>query len=114
MRTLLDLRRFLIDKSFRARFLETVQDEQVVSYWQEEFTLLKGLPHAPILTRLNTFLRSKLIRHMVAQKEDRLDMRAIMDGKKILLAKLSHGGIGEENAHLLGSLIVARRSPRQQ
>ena len=30
--TLLDLRRFLIDKSFRARFLETVQDEQVISY----------------------------------------------------------------------------------
>lgn len=106
--TLLDLRRFLIDKSFRARFLETVQDEQVVSYWQEEFTLLKGLPHAPILTRLNTFLRSKLIRHMVAQKEDHLDMRAIMDGKKILLAKLSQGGIGEENSHLLGSLIVAK------
>jgi hypothetical protein len=106
--TLLDLRRFLIDKSFRARFLETVQDQQVVSYWQEEFTLLKGLPHAPILTRLNTFLRSKLIRHMVAQKQDRLDMRRIMDGKKILLAKLSQGGIGEENSHLLGSLIVAK------
>jgi DNA helicase HerA-like ATPase len=106
--TLLDLRRFLIDKSFRARFLETVQDEHVVSYWQEEFTLLNGLPHAPILTRLNTFLRPKLIRNMVAQKEDRLDMRAIMDGKKILLAKLSQGGIGEENSHLLGSLIVAK------
>jgi hypothetical protein len=106
--TLLDLRRFLIDKSYRARFLETVQDDQVVSYWQDEFTLLKGLPHAPILTRLNIFLRSKLIRHMVAQKEDRLNMRAIMDGKNILLAKLSQGGIGEENSHLLGSLIVAK------
>jgi len=106
--TLIDLRRFLIDRSFRARFLETVQDEQVVSYWQEEFTLLKGLPHAPLLTRLNTFLRPKLIRHMVAQKEDRLDMRAIMDGRKILLAKLSQGGIGEENSHLLGSLVVAK------
>jgi len=106
--TLLDLRRFLIDKSFRARFLETVQDEQVLSYWQEEFTLLKGLPHAPILTRLNTFLRSKLIRYMVAQKKDQLDMRSIMDGRKILLAKLSQGGIGEENSHLLGSLIVAK------
>jgi len=106
--TLIDLRRFLIDKSFRARFLETVQDEQVVSYWQEEFTLLKGLPHAPLLTRLNTFLRPKLIRHMVAQKEDRLDMRAIMDGRKILLAKLSQGGIGEENSHLLGSFVVAK------
>lgn len=106
--TLIDLRRFLIDKSFRARFLETVRDEQVVSFWQEEFTLLKGLPHAPLLTRLNTFLRPKLIRHMVAQKEDRLDMRAIMDGRRILLAKLSQGGIGEENSHLLGSLVVAK------
>lgn len=106
--TLLDLRRFLIDKSFRAHFLETVQDEQVVSYWQEEFTLLKGLPRAPVLTRLNIFLRSKLIRHMVAQKEDRLDMRAIMDGKRILLAKLSQGEIGAEISHLLGSLIVAK------
>lgn len=106
--TLIDLRRFLIDKGFRARFLETVQDEQVVSYWQEEFALLKGLPHAPLLTRLNTFLRPKVIRHMVAQKEDHLDMRAIMDGTKILLAKLSQGGIGEENSHLLGSLVVAK------
>jgi excisionase family DNA binding protein len=31
-----------------------------------------------------------------------------MDGKRILLARLSHGAIGEENAHLLGSLLVAK------
>jgi len=31
-----------------------------------------------------------------------------MDGRKILLAKLSQGGIGEENSHLLGSLVVAK------
>jgi predicted DNA-binding transcriptional regulator AlpA len=106
--TLLDLRRFLLDKTFRAHFLETVQDEEVVSYWQQEFTLLKGVPHASILTRLNAFLRPKLIRYMVAQKKDRLDLRAIMDGRKILLAKLSQGAIGAENSHLLGSLLVAK------
>jgi hypothetical protein len=33
-----------------------------------------------------------------------------MDTRKILLAKLSHGAIGEENAYLLGSLLVARIS----
>jgi predicted DNA-binding transcriptional regulator AlpA len=106
--TLLDLRHFFVDKAFRARFLDTVQDPEVVHYWEREFPLLKGSPQAPLLTRLNTFLRPKLIRHMVAQKEDRLDLRAIMDGKKILLARLSHGAIGEENAHLLGSLLVAK------
>lgn len=106
--TLVDLRRFLIDKSFRAEFLEGVRDDQVVSYWQEEFPLLRGLPHAPLLTRLNTFLRPKLVRHMVAQRDDRLGMREIMDDRRILLARLSQGGIGEENAHLLGSLLVSR------
>lgn len=31
-----------------------------------------------------------------------------MDGKQIFLAKLSRGLIGEENSHLLGSLLVAK------
>jgi hypothetical protein len=106
--TLLDLRRFLLDKDFRVQFLKTVRDPEIISYWRHEFPLLKGAPHAPILTRLNTFLRPRLIRYMVAQKTDRLDMRAIMDGRKILLAKLSQGAIGEENSHLLGSLLVAK------
>jgi hypothetical protein len=32
----------------------------------------------------------------------------MMDGKKILLAKLAQGSIGEENAYLLGTLLVAK------
>ncbi len=106
--TLLDLRHFLLDKEYRARFLETVQDDEVAYYWQREFPLLKGNPQASILTRLDTFLRPKTIRYMVAQRQDRLSLRRIMDTRQILLAKLSHGAIGEENAYLLGSLLVAR------
>src|SRR2546426_10493940 len=45
---------------------------------------------------------------MISQKENRLDFRAIMDGKKIFLAKLAQGAIGEENAYLLGSFIVSK------
>lgn len=106
--TLFDLRQFLSDKAFRTQFLRTVSDEEVVHYWRNEFPLLRGAAHSPILTRLNTFLRPKVLRYMVAQKENRLDVRAIMDGRKILLAKLSHGLIGEDNSHLLGSLLVAK------
>jgi Type IV secretion-system coupling protein DNA-binding domain len=106
--TLLDLRNFLIDKAFRDEVLQTVRDEEVISYWKREFTLLKGVPHAPVLTRLNTFLRPKLVRRMVAQKKDRLDFRRIMDSRTIFLAKLSQGAIGEENSHLLGSLLVSK------
>ena len=89
--TLSDLRRFLVEPAFRERFLATVQDSEVVYYWQKEFPLLTGKPQGPILTRLDTFLRPKVIRHMVSQKENRLDFAAIMNGRKILLAKLSQG-----------------------
>lgn len=108
--TLIDLRDFLIDPAFRAKVLRTVKDREVISYWQREFPLLKGVPHAPVLTRLNTFLRPKLVRRMVAQKTDRLDFRRIIDSRTIFLAKLSQGAIGEENAHLLGSLLVSKVS----
>jgi hypothetical protein len=70
--------------------------------------MLAGKPQAPLLTRLDTFLRPKPLRYMVAQKESRLDLRRVMDEGKILLARLSQGAIGEENANLLGTLLVSK------
>lgn len=106
--TLLDLRHFLIDPGFRRSFLTSVQDPEVLYYWEKEFPLLSGRPQASILTRLDTFLRPRLIRNIVSQKENRLNFRAIMDEGKIFLAKLAQGIIGEENSYLLGTLIVSK------
>src|SRR5262249_55649499 len=93
--TLFDLKRFLVEPESRETFLPTVNDPDVVYYWTREFPLLSGRPQAPLLTRLDTFLRPKLIRYMVGQKEDRLDFRSMMDERKIVLAKLAEGVIGE-------------------
>ena len=106
--TLSDLRRFLIEPEFRDEFLGTVEDEETVYYWRKEFPLLVGKPQGPILTRLDTFLRPKPLRHIFNQRENHLDFREILDGGKIFLAKLAQGAIGEENAALLGSLLVAK------
>ncbi len=106
--TLVDLRKFLLDVTFRNDFLETVDDPEVVYFWKKQFPMLSGRPQTPILTRLDTFLRPKLIRNMVAQKDDRIDLGEIMNTGKIFLARLSQGAIGEENARLLGNLIVAK------
>jgi hypothetical protein len=103
-----DLRRFLIEPEFRREALLSVTDEEVVYYWTKEFPLLVGKPAAPILTRLDGFLRPKPLRAMFTARESRLDFRKIMDGGHIFLAKLAQGAIGEENAALLGSLIVAK------
>jgi hypothetical protein len=106
--TLADLRRFLIEPVFRKSFLRTVEDPEVIYYWEKEYPLLAGRPQAPLLTRLDTFLRPKVIRHMVSQKENRIDFRNIMDNGKIFLVKLAQGAIGEENSYLLGTLLVSK------
>ena len=106
--TLAELRRFLVEKDYREDFLETVRDQHVVYYWRKEFPLLTGKPQGPLLTRLDIFLRPKPIRYMMAQKENKLDFARIMNEGKILLAKLSQGAIGEENAYLLGTLLVSK------
>ncbi len=106
--TIADLRKFLIDREFRSEFLTTIPDEEITYYWRKEFPLLSGRPQGPILTRLDSFLRPKLVRQMVVQRENRIDFRSVMDDGKIFLAKLAQGAIGEENAALLGSFLIAR------
>lgn len=105
--TLIDLRHFLVDKEFRSRFLETIEDDEIRFYWTKEFPSLAGRI-TPLLTRLNMFLRSKLIRNILAQRNNKLDFRRIMDERKILLLKLTHGALGREHAQLLGSLLIAK------
>ena len=106
--TLVDLKHFLVDKDFRNEFLKTVGDEEIKFYWQKEFPAMGGKPHAPLLMRLDLFLRSQLIRHIVAQKDNKLDFRRIMDERKILLVKLTHGSIGGQISNLFASLVIAK------
>lgn len=107
--TLADLRRFLVEVDYRREFLATVQDPEIVYYWEKDFPLLKSANSVgPLLTRLNAFLRPKAIRYVVAQRQSKLDFAAIMNEGKIFLAKLPHGLIGQENASLMGALLVAK------
>jgi hypothetical protein len=107
--TLADLRRFLIEPAFRNEFLKSVKDSEVVYYWQKSFPHLSGNKSiGSILTRLDTFLAQKPIRHMVSQPENRLDFAQIMDTGKIFLAKLPEGLLGRENSYLLGTLLVSK------
>jgi DNA helicase HerA-like ATPase len=106
--TLSDLRRFLTDPAFRKEFLSTVLDPHVRDFWATEFPLLSGKPQASILTRLDTLLRSRLLREVVTARERPLDFRRVVDDGKIFLGRLSQGAIGEENAALLGSLLVSK------
>jgi hypothetical protein len=102
-----DLRKFLIEQPFRNAILTTCTDTDIVYYWQKEYPILKSSSIGSILTRLDSFLRPKVIRNMVCQQQS-LNFQELMDTKKIVLVKLSQGLVGEENSYLLGAFIVSK------
>jgi len=100
------MKRFLLEKDFRSEFLKKVADPSLKYYWQNEYPMVSKRI-SPLLTRIDTFLRPKIIRNMLAQSHG-IDLRKLMDENKTVLIKLSQGLIGEENSFMLGSLFLAK------
>lgn len=104
--TLIELKRFLLEDSFRKTFLESVEDPSIHYYWEHEYYMVKkGI--TPLLTRIDTFLRPKIIRYMLVQNEG-VNFKECIEKKKIILIKLSQGLIGQDNSYLLGSLFLSK------
>lgn len=104
--TLIELKRFLLEDSFRNEFLTSVDDPSIHYYWNNEYVMVQKRI-APLLTRIDTFLRPKVIRYMLAQTGG-IDFKTCIEEKKIVLIKLSQGLIGEENSFLLGSIFLSK------
>ena len=84
----------------------------VKMFWTDEFANYdpKWLKEAisPIQNKVGQFLSSAIIRNIVGQPKSTIDLRQIMDERKILLMDLSKGKVGEENAALLGAMIITK------
>ncbi len=110
--TLLDIPPLLTDKDFRKDILRYVTHKEVRDFWFLEFekysTWLKSEATAPILNKVGQFLTTIPLRNIVGQKENTFKIRGVMDSGKILIVNLSKGKIGEDNAALLGAMIVTR------
>ncbi|MGC8881031.1 MAG: type IV secretion system DNA-binding domain-containing protein [Minisyncoccia bacterium] len=110
--TLLGVNRLLSDADFRKAVVEKITDPVVKAFWEKEFSSYNqryaSEAVAPIQNKIGQFISNPLIRNIIGQRESKIDFREIMDGKKIFLANLSKGLIGEDNSDLLGALIITK------
>jgi hypothetical protein len=110
--TLLDLPRLLTDKDFRSLVLRQVSSQQVRQFWFLEFekysAWMKSEAISPILNKVGQFLTSPPLRNIVGQKKNTFNLREVMDSSKILIVNLSKGKMGEDNAALLGAMLVTK------
>ncbi len=110
--TLLAVNRMYADKGFREEVVSKVTDPAVRSFWNEEFAKwderFMREATAAIQNKIGQFTANPLIRNIVGQQKSSFDIRKMMDEKKIFLVNLSKGRIGEQNAGLLGAMIVTK------
>ena len=109
--TLIDLARLYTDDRFRERVVSRVSDPETLRFWQEEFPSytksLRSDAIAPVLNKVGQIAASPHLRLILGQVAPRLDLSFTMNNRRILIANLAKGTIGEQAANLLGSLLVS-------
>lgn len=110
--TLLAVNRMYADKGFREEVVSKVTDPAVISFWNDEFgkwdERFMREATAAIQNKVGQFTANPLIRNIVGQSKSSFDFRYAMDRKKIVLVNLSKGRIGEQNASLLGAMVITK------
>jgi hypothetical protein len=110
--TMLDITRLLTDKNFRKDVIDHVTDPVVTNFWNVEFQSwndkFAAEAVAPVLNKVGAFTANPLVRNIIGQPKSSFNIRQIMDEGKIMIVNLSRGLVGEDNAALLGALLVAK------
>ena len=110
--TMLDITRMLTEKDFRKGVIKEIDDPVVRNFWVTEFASwnekFASEAIAPVLNKVGAFVANPLIRNIVGQKKSAFNIRKLMDEGKILIVNLSRGQVGEDNAAILGALMVTK------
>jgi hypothetical protein len=105
--TLLELEPFLTHGEYRTKLLTNFPDKQVSSFYELQYARWgreQLIMASPVLNKVSAFLFQPAVRLSLGATGNRLDLRGIMDHRKVLIVDL--GGLTGETQHLYGSLLI--------
>ncbi|MEK7576694.1 MAG: CxxC-x17-CxxC domain-containing protein, partial [Patescibacteria group bacterium] len=110
--TLLGIPRILVDKEYRQKIIQNIKDPVVRAFWVQEYESwrdqFRNEAIVPIQNKVGQFLSTAFIRNIVGQPKSSFNVFDIMNQRKILLVNVSKGRIGEDNAQLLGAMLITK------
>jgi len=110
--TLEDVLRLLSNNSFRNRTLAKINDQSLINFWKDEYEKmperLQKEAISPIQNKVGQFVTSPLIRRIISPPKSTISLDTVMNERKILIANLSQGRLGEDNAALLGATLITK------
>lgn len=102
----------LTNKNYREKVTNQLQNQTLRNFWFNEFSKMdpkfQNEAVSPILNKVGQFISSTNIRNTVAHAKSKINIQEIMDQKKILIADLSTGRLGEDNSALLGAMLITQ------
>jgi CxxC-x17-CxxC domain-containing protein len=110
--TLLAINRMFSDPDFRAKVVEKVTDPIIKAFWVNEYARYNQKYEqestAAIQNKIGQFIANPLMRNIIGQVKSSIDMRKIMDEKKILIVNISKGMVGEDASRLFGAMLITK------
>jgi hypothetical protein len=107
-----DIVDMLTDANFRSKIVEKLDDPILKNFWVNEFDPMQEKQRneaiAPILNKVGQFVSSPLVRDVVNARKSSFSIEEAMDQGKIILVNLSQGKLGEDNATLLGAMLITK------
>lgn len=107
-----DILDLLTDKNFRAKIIEKLDDPILLSFWVNEYNTmqerLRQESISSILNKVGQFVSSPIVRNVVNTNQSSFSIEDLMSHGKILLVNLSQGRLGEDNATLLGAMMITK------
>jgi len=102
----------LTDKSYRNKVVSGLKNQTLINFWKNEYDRMdskfQNEAIAPILNKVGQFISSTNIRNTIAHPKSKIRIEDIMNQKKILIADLSTGRLGEDNSALLGAMLITQ------
>jgi len=110
--TLAEIPRMFSDERFQRYKASKVKDAVVRSFWENEMAKTSDFHKSEMLgylvSKVGRFVENRMMRNIIGQAKSGFNFRDIMDNKKIFLANLSKGEMGDINSNLIGMILVAK------
>ena len=106
------LPRLLTDAAFRARVTARITNPLTRDFFERQFNSWRDSYReeaiAPVLNKIDAFLFSPGIRNVIGQARSSLHFEQAMQRRRVVIANLARGIIGETPSNLMGALLLAR------
>lgn len=110
--TLADIHPLLTSARCRARAVASITNRAVRQFWETRFNRwspgLRAQSIEPVLNKVDALLTDPLLHNILARRRSAFDLREVMDRCQMLICNLSRGRLGDDNANILGGLLLVR------